>query len=376
MKDITIINQDSGYLMIDIANSFVNEGYRTTLIAGRVVQRDNPLDEKIKLIKIKKYNRKSNLHKVQSWILGAIQIFFLILIRYRKTDLLLVSNPPFAPLLPYIIKCNYSILIFDLYPDALVEYGILKMNSRIIKLWTYLNLKVFKRARNIYTLTKGMKSGLERYVSPDKIEIVPLWSSDSFLKPIEKENNPFIKKHHLDGKFVILYSGNFGSAHQIDLIVKLMSKIKDPKIVLLLIGGGPAENNIRQMISSLGITNCLMLPWQGVDVLPFSLSAADLSIVSLSDNASQVAIPSKLLSYMAVGSPILGISGKGSDLEKMILDYNIGKSFTSKQFDDILQFIEFISKNPEQCLVYKKNSIEALKHHTIKNVDLITKNHV
>ena len=43
-KAITIINQDSGYLMIDIANAYAEAGYEVSLIAGRLVERNTPFE--------------------------------------------------------------------------------------------------------------------------------------------------------------------------------------------------------------------------------------------------------------------------------------------------------------------------------------------
>ena len=60
MKSILIVNQSSGYLMVDIANAFVNSGKydRIVLMVG------NPetlrgLDKNVCVEKICKYNRKS-----------------------------------------------------------------------------------------------------------------------------------------------------------------------------------------------------------------------------------------------------------------------------------------------------------------------------
>ncbi len=372
MKKITIINQDSGYLMIDIANDYIRKGYDTTLIAGRIVQRDIPLNKDVHVKKIVQYNRSSNFKRLITWFVATIQIWTIVFFKSRKSHLLIVSNPPLAPLLPLLLPNKYSLLIFDLFPDALSEYGFVKDKSTIIKLWGRANKKVYAGANKNYTLTKGMRKAMGNYTSTEKIDIVPLWTNNSFLKPMSKDNNSFIKEHGLEGKFVVLYSGNFGYAHQVDLIIDLAAKIYDPNIVFVLVGGGHTEAKLKSRIDKEGICNCLILPWQTVDMLPYSLSSADLSIVSLSENATNLAIPSKVFNYMSVGSPILGITGAGSDLESLILDYELGKSFTAGQSDQIVNFIKELAGNSALSDFYSANSLKATNKHTSKNVELIT----
>lgn len=372
MKNITLINQDSGYLMIDIANDYVKKGYHTTLIAGRIAERDIPLDKNVRVYKIMRYHRSSNIKKLISWIIATIQIWFSILFKFRKSHLLIVSNPPLAHILPLFLSNKYSLLIFDLYPDALSEYDFVKEKSIVIKLWTRINKKVYSKATKIYTLTKGMKQAMCKYTKPEKIDIVPLWTSNAFLKPVPKNANPFIKKHGLENKFVVLYSGNFGYAHQVDLIIDIATKTNDPNIVFVLVGGGHTEAKLKERVVKESIGNCLILPWQTMDMLPYSLSSADLSIVSLSENANSIAIPSKVFNYMSVGSPILGIAGRDSDLEFLIKKYEIGKSFTSDQLNEMVQFIKELSDNTALADFHSTNSIKATQYHSSRNVELIT----
>ncbi len=109
-KEITIINQDSGYLMIDIANDYVRKGYNTNLIAGRIVERDILLDERVRVVKIMRYNRSSNFRRLLSWFVATIQIWLSLLFRFRKSHLLIVSNPPLAPLLPLLLREVFLLL--------------------------------------------------------------------------------------------------------------------------------------------------------------------------------------------------------------------------------------------------------------------------
>ena len=196
--------------MIDIANTFNEAGYKVILITGRLVQRNIPLHESVRLDKIIKYRRSNIFMRLVSWIVATLQILFKIWFKYRDSHLFIVSNPPLAPLLPLISRNSYSILIFDVYPDAISNLGILSKKSLLFKLWSSANKKSFAKAKYVYTISEGMKSILKKYGNDLEPEVVSIWTDNFFLKPIDPLKNPFIKKYNLTGKFIVLYSGNIG----------------------------------------------------------------------------------------------------------------------------------------------------------------------
>ena len=79
MKKIVFINQDSGYLMIDIVNAHVAKGYECVLITGRLVERNSKLSESVKVKRIIAYNRSSTFRRLFTWSFGFLQIFIISL---------------------------------------------------------------------------------------------------------------------------------------------------------------------------------------------------------------------------------------------------------------------------------------------------------
>ena len=143
LKRIVFINQDSGYLMIDIITEYVNKGYDCILFTGRLVERNRKLPQSVKIEKIIRYRRTSKLYRLFTWSIGFIQILTKLLIKYPSDELFIVSNPPLAPLLPLFLQNQFSLLIFDIYPDVLVELGYSAPTSAIVLLWQKLNRKIY-----------------------------------------------------------------------------------------------------------------------------------------------------------------------------------------------------------------------------------------
>jgi hypothetical protein len=364
---ITIINQDSGYLMIDIANAFVEKGFDVNIVAGRVVERNIQLDKSVKWIKIIRYKRESTFSRLYTWIIGTIQILFLIWFKFPKSRLLIVSNPPLAPLLAVFCKNKIDILIYDVYPDALYEMDIISSQNVIVKIWRYFTIKAFRKAERIITITDGMKTVLEKYAFNKSIDVIPLWSDSNFLKPIQKHENIFLKTYNLTDKFVVLYSGNIGISSNVDSIVDLAKNSFNPDIIFLIIGEGARKSQIINRIASDNITNCLVLPWQDASMLRYSLAAADISIVTSTQKGTSLSIPSKLFSILAVGSPVLCFSTNDSELEKIVKKYDFGKSFLPDSLDEAIQFIESVKNNSGFAKKLSDNALAAGKLFSPEN---------
>ncbi|MBE0675145.1 MAG: glycosyltransferase family 4 protein [Bacteroidales bacterium] len=368
-RKLIFVNQDSGYLMIDIINAYARAGYSCALITGRLVERNIPLHDSVKIDKIIRYNRSTLLKRLFTSLLALWQILWIIVWKYPKSELFIVSNPPFAPLLPLFLKNPFSILIYDIFPDVLSELGYLKPDSRIIKLWGDANRKVFRKAKHVFTISQGMQEVLSNYMNGKMPQIVPIWTDNSFLKPVDPSVNPFIKKHKLTGRFIVMYSGNIGLSSEVETLIEVASAIVDEKIFFVIIGEGAKKDLISQMVASMRLNNVLLLPWQATEELPFSLSAASLAVVTLGKQGSKLAVPSKFYNYMSVGAPILCISPKGSEVEKLVSSYDCGRSFDTDNIPDIVQYIYELANNEDLCANTRLQSLIASKDFQFENVE-------
>lgn len=356
--------------MIDIVNAFVGKYEQLVLISGAEEGGKylTGLCEGVKTDKIVVYRKTTTFLRLWSWIIGWLQIWFKITFKYRKAELFIVSNPPMVTLLPLFCRNSYSLLIYDTYPDVLVSTGIFGADSRVVRWWKRKNVRLFQKARNIYTIGEGMRDCLAQYVDKARIKVIPNWADLSRLKPIAKSGNPFICQHHLGDKFVVLYSGNLGNTHKVETIAEVAEILKEEQdICFVIIGEGAKKKKIEQQIKEKALQNCLLLPFQPVEELPCSLGAADIGIVTLDLTASRLSVPSKTYSMLAVGCCMLGIAGYDSELAKIIEGYQAGEVFEPEEADRIAGFIREIKEDAEKLNFYKQNAREAAFHFTPEN---------
>lgn len=366
-KQIVFVNQSSGYLMIDILEAFDDIYEERILITGYLNPRGKKLDQKVLLKKMIPYNRASSFKRLMTWSIGFLKAVWLIKTTYRNADLFLVTNPPFTTFIPLLCSNTYKLLIYDIYPDALVEFDYFRKESKVTKVWEKANRKVFKKAQKVYTLTEGMKSRILNYTNEENIKVVPIWTDNEFLKPIEKSENPFIIDRKLEDKFIVMYSGNLGKSHPVEIMVDLAKLCKNPKIHFMIIGGGDKYNVLEKKMTDANLSNITLQTWVPTEEIPQSMNAADIGVVTLGKEATDISIPSKTFNLFSVAKPILAICNKEAALADLIQKNKCGESFPPNEIQHILDFINRLHSEKELHDYYASNSLKTSLLFTKEN---------
>lgn len=365
-----LVNQSSSALMFDTVNAFVERGDDVALISGTFISDKERLNKSVKVTRIINYNKTSAIKRIFTWGIGTIQIAWHLLTKYRGWKVIYVTNPPMSYFCQKIVNNPFSIIVYDIYPDALRNIGI-NENHFIYKWWAKQNKKLFSKAKHVFTLCDSMSSALEAYTEKNKLKVVPLWVLDDRLKPIEKNKNEFAMKYNLQDKFVVMYSGNMGYTHSVDKLVDVAARMKDDNnIHFLLIGNGKKRPELEKRIKEESLINCTILDWQPADVFPLSLATADLGVITLNDDSAKVSIPSKTFNLLAVGAPLLCISPKDAEMCKMIEKYDNGACFTPEELSEIESFIRMLANNKDLKNKLSMNSIKASENYTRENAKL------
>jgi glycosyltransferase involved in cell wall biosynthesis len=285
-------------------------------------------------------------------------IFFvrtaLHLLRHARSQgiVVLTTAPPFLPVLGYLLsricQIRYVCLLYDLYPDIAIELDVIKKQHWLVKLWDRLNCLTWRHAEAIIVLSENMK---ERIVAKqpginDKITIIPSWVDSEQIVPRQKQDNWFAKEHGLVEPFTVLYSGNMGRCHDMDTLFEAVTLLRDTPIRFVFIGSGEKRKQFQQSVAKMGLTNCLFLPYQSRENLPFSLTACDVSIVSVSEGMEGLVAPSKLYSALASGRPIVSICSEKSYLNDVFERANCGIAVRNGDSQGLAKYLYRLSQNP------------------------------
>jgi glycosyltransferase involved in cell wall biosynthesis len=272
----------------------------------------------------------------------------------RRNNLMLVTTAPaFLPIVGYLanvlFRSPYVCVLYDLYPDIAIALGVFSKHSWLVRIWRALNRKIWLNAKGIIVLSPAMKQQVVANCPEvaDKISVIHSWANPELIVPIAKHENWFAWKYNLVNKFTVLYSGNMGRCHDINTVLEAAKELQDDLIEFVCIGGGAKRDELMQKVKLLGLKNFTFLPYQEKQVLPYSLTACDLSLVSVDASSENLVVPSKLYSALASGRPLAVICSPYSYLRQLISEAKCGNTFDNGDSHGLAQFIRLLSRNQQ-----------------------------
>ncbi|MEO0769642.1 MAG: glycosyltransferase family 4 protein [Cyanobacteria bacterium J06649_4] len=294
----------------------------------------------------------------------------------RRYQVLLVTTaPPFLPIIGYLanlfLRLPYVCLLYDLYPDIAVELEVVRAKHPIAKLWRFVNRQVWKRSSGIIVLSDSMKERIIGHCPQvaDKISVIHSWSNDAQIVPLSKEENWFAQEHNLTNRFVVLYSGNMGRCHDIDTLFETAYQLREEPILFVCIGGGAKRTPLMDSVESHGLKNFLFLPYQEKATLPYSLTACDVSLVSVAEGMESLVAPSKLYPAMAAGRPIAAICPKNSYLGPLLETSQGGKAFRNGDAKSLANYIRhLLHHRQEAAQVGQSGRVYMQSHFTLDKI--------
>ncbi|MEH2105565.1 glycosyltransferase family 4 protein [Nostoc sp.] len=228
-----------------------------------------------------------------------------------RPDVILSTSPSLPSCVPvallgWLRACPVILNLQDILPEAAVHVGLLK-NKLLIQLFTLLEKFAYRSASKISVIADGFVENLRsKGVEADKIVQIPNWVDVNFIRPLPKENNPFRATHNLNGKFVVLYSGNIALTQGLESVVKAASVLRHiPDIVFVIVGEAKGLQRLQQECLDCGADNVLLLPFQPRKDLPQMLAAADIGLVVQKKNVVSFNMPSKIQVLLASGGALV-----------------------------------------------------------------------
>jgi glycosyltransferase involved in cell wall biosynthesis len=214
----------------------------------------------------------------------------------------------------------------DLNPDQMIALGKAREGSLQVRVFEALNRMILRRASDVVMLDRFMAQRVERKGVDvrAKTAVMPPWPHEDEVHDIPHVQNPFRKTHALEGKFVVMYSGNHSPANPLTTLLDAARKLEDEeRLVFLFIGGGSGKKEVEERIGA-GARNIRALPYQPLSEIRYSLSAADLHVVSIGDEVVGIVHPCKVYGAMSVSRPVLLLGPEACHVSDLIDEHAIG----------------------------------------------------
>jgi len=244
-------------------------------------------------------------------------------------DLVVYSTPPITlvPAIKYILKKDNAktyLILRDILPQGARDLGMMK-NTLVYKYFRKKEQELYDISDRIGCMSQGNIDYVLKHnnVPKEKLEILYNWKKLSNLPPIDKEE---IKNSYgLEGKFVAFFGGNIGYAQELEFLIELAESYKTrDDVVFLIVGEGVMKTKIENLVKEKKLQNVRFIDYLPRDEYEKLLRAADVGLINLDRRLTVPAIPSKAVSYLEFGIPILASVNKFTDFGKMIEEIGAG----------------------------------------------------
>ncbi len=383
----------TGQYLTEVALALVERGHEITVVTSRRAY-DHPetlfpKEETWRGVRIIRV-ASTGFGKAAWWRRAADFASFLAQCAWRlaflpRHDVLVALTSP--PLISFIATCaawirgsGFVYWVMDMNPDEAIAAGWLRARSPGARLLEWMSRFSLRRATRVIALDHFMRDRIAaKGISAGKIAVLPPWSHDSEAHFDASERDRFRKVHGLEGKFVVMYSGNHSPCHPLDTLLEAARRLAAERdVVFCFVGGGSEWHKIKglEMVTTRSTASpnrglaspmppilqsihpslqfndlthsasrtphLLCLPYQPLSKLAGSLSAADLHVVVMGDPFVGIVHPCKIYNILNVGAPVLYIGPPVSHLSEIAETSSADMPWFSARHGDVDRVVKHI----------------------------------
>ncbi|MBP7930337.1 MAG: glycosyltransferase family 4 protein [Acidimicrobiia bacterium] len=210
-------------------------------------------------------------------------------------------------------KANDSKMVFwiqDFYGIAsrrILSERMGRPGDLIGRFYERIERRLVKSADHLVLISGAHLDMVEQMGAPrSKCTVLENWAIiDDY--PIADRDNHWAADQGVDETINLIYSGTLGLKHNPDLLSGLARGLSDvPQARVIVISEGVGADVLAETKAAQGLDNLVLLPFQPYEWLPEVLGSADVLIALLTYDAGDFSVPSKVLSYLCAGRPIVG----------------------------------------------------------------------
>lgn len=229
--------------------------------------------------------------------------------RFRPDVVVSCNDPLFAKAVfavwAMVRRVPWVFWLQDLYSIALTKVA--ARRSRLLApfsaLMRALERGMLRSSDAVVMITEDFQPVLDDWkIDPATCTVIENWAPLDEVAP-RPRHNPWREAQGLGDRFVYLYAGTLGLKHNPDVLHALADAESDATVVVVTEGLGATQ--LTQLLEEHPLDNLLLLPFQPWEVVEDVLGTADVLLVLLSADAGAFSVPSKILTSLCAGRPIL-----------------------------------------------------------------------
>jgi glycosyltransferase involved in cell wall biosynthesis len=360
--------RDSGHDMVIVAG---DSNYQTGL--RTVKQKGVFVEQRIEGVSVLRAYSAETLHRSYFWrVISFVSFTFSSVwaaLQVKDVDLVMGTTPQIfqavsAWLVAFVQRKPFFLEVRDLWPEFAISMGVIK-NPVIIRLSYWLERFLYARATHILVNSPAYKEYIVgKGVPAKKITFIAYGSDINMFNP-GIDGSSVRERLGLDKKFIVLYAGTIGQAHDLYTVLRVAKRLSDDShIQFVFFGDGKERPNLEAEAQRLGLKNVLFAGVCPKKEIPAVIASADVCLAILQNlEMFRTTYPNKVFDYMASARPtVLVIDG----VVREVIEASKGGVFVEPGNDELLaKAILTLSRDPQRV----KQMGENARAYLVKNLD-------
>lgn len=175
-------------------------------------------------------------------------------------------------------------------------------------------------------------------VDPARVTTIRNWAPLERL-PVTLKDNPWSRRNGLADRPVLLYAGTLGLKHNPALLWRLAGHLAErrPDARLVVVSEGTGMDWLQTRQAAEPCEQLVLLPFQPFGEFAEVLGSAEVLVAILEPAAGAYAVPSKVLSYLCAGRPVLAAMPPENLASRTIAESGSGFVVAPDRPDELLE---------------------------------------
>lgn len=339
-----------------IAEALASEGHQVHVFSSRPSYRsrsaqavgDDPTTIRIRRCFVFQEHGAHMVVRLVNLVLYCSALFMNVL-RTRADVVVAATNPPVLAAWTASVAARWSGARFiyhlqDIHPEVveLSDWGFGRwIPTRFLR---WLDNQTLRRSAAIVTLSDDMAETVRaRGLGNLPIHVINNFANDDFG---EKGAPPPEELRKAPGRRRVIFAGNLGRFQNLPKLTEGIALCleRHPDLELFFLGDGAAATELKQRWGNHEqIVFAPFLPYVTAREL---IREADIGLLSLSKGMYRLAYPSKLLTYLALGLPVLAVIEADSALSRLLVEERLGSVPKDDSPESIAEALESLLADP------------------------------
>ena len=341
---------------------------------------------RVRVPEFSKANKKSRIRNIISYYFGASKACS----RSGRQDYIFTISQP--PILGGLLgvrakRRKHARLIYciqDFNPEQIMAVGYLK-NKVVLHTMMKLDLYSCRHSDLVITVGRDLVETLKHRFRKKKLPryaMINNWIDEKEIYPLPPDHDKvvaFKKKYGLDGRFVIMYSGNIGLYYDLENLMSVIASFPSGtvtndgrEVVFAFVGAGSVLQELKAYRERHRMDNVVFIPYQVKRELIYSLKAADVHWCVNARGIKGVSCPSKAYGIMAAAKPILGVLEEDTEVRGLIEACRCGKCCAPGDYAAVEELIRWFLAHhgSDELRQMGQNGRQYLEKHLTKDISI------